>query len=111
MAYENVCYLIHCETPVNKAGAQHYIGFTNNLERRIRQHRGLERGGAGFLQQANVRGIPWRVIRVWRDASYDAEKRLKLMGGKNLCPVCYSKKQPSQGMRSSLKDSPLNAQP
>lgn len=82
--YENVCYLIHFDEPVS--GVQHYLGFATDLHKRIAQHRASE--GARLTARANARGISWRVVRVWRNADADAERALKAMVPKNLCPHC-----------------------
>jgi len=91
--YQNVCYLIHFDEPVNRAGVQHYIGFAKYLPDRIAQHRASK--GAELTRRANDMGISWRVVRVWASADADAEKALKKLGGINLCPVC-SKFYPRQ---------------
>jgi predicted GIY-YIG superfamily endonuclease len=84
--YENVCYLIHFERPINKSGTQHYIGFALHLNERIAKHRASK--GAQILRRANALGIRWEVVRVWRNGSREAELGLKQFGGKNLCPRC-----------------------
>lgn len=84
--YTNVCYLIHFDVPLHKGGNQHYIGFARYLPDRIAEHRAGT--GAQMTRAANMRGIGWRVVRVWRDGSREAEKGLKQFGGKNLCPHC-----------------------
>ncbi len=84
--YENVCYLIHFDEPVNRAGVQHYIGFAKSLPERVSQHRASK--GASITARANALGIGWQVVRVWRNASREAELGLKQFGGKNLCPYC-----------------------
>jgi predicted GIY-YIG superfamily endonuclease len=84
--YQNVCYLIHLERPINKSGTQHYIGFAVSLDDRIAKHRTSK--GARVLKRANALGIKWEVVRVWRDGSREAELGLKHFGGKNLCPKC-----------------------
>jgi len=84
--YQNVCYLIHFDKPVNGAGHQHYIGFTSYLPDRIASHRAST--SSGLTGRANRAGIPWRVVRVWRNADIASEKALKHLGGVNLCPIC-----------------------
>ncbi len=84
--YQNVCYLIHFDEPIGKSHAQHYLGYASDLRRRIAQHRASE--GSSLVRSANARGISWRVVRVWRDADLDAERALKSMIPKNLCPHC-----------------------
>lgn len=89
--YQNVCYLIHFDRPVGGSKAQHYLGFSTDLQRRIAQHRASE--GSAITARANALGIGWRVVRVWRDADLDAEQALKAMLPKNLCPYCNKRVQ------------------
>jgi predicted GIY-YIG superfamily endonuclease len=84
--YQNVCYLIHFDKPVNKAGVQHYLGFAKHLPDRIASHRAST--GSEMTRRANKAGISWSVVRVWSNADADAEKSLKKLGGINLCPIC-----------------------
>ena len=84
-------YLIHLNTklgnPDNVRGqAQHYIGYTTNLEQRIETHKSGD--GAAMLRAANDQGIEYQVVRTWKG---DQELERKLKGQKNaprLCPVC-----------------------
>ncbi len=96
--YRNVCYLIHFDEPVS--GVQHYLGFTTDLRRRISQHRSGE--GALLLNRANIKGVGWRVVRVWRDADLDAEAALKAMIPKNLCPHCNKRVARQKARADSL---------
>lgn len=52
-------YLIHCEKPINPdhlKQPRHYIGVTNNLTRRLKQHTiGRSAKGSAFLAAANER--------------------------------------------------------
>ncbi len=84
--YKNVCYLIHFDKPIGGSKAQHYIGFTTDLEKRVASHRATT--GSGLTGRANFLGISWKVVRVWRDADTNSEKALKRFGGVNLCPIC-----------------------
>jgi predicted GIY-YIG superfamily endonuclease len=81
-------YLIHLFEPV--AHAQHYIGSTINLERRLRQH-GYKRknGGSPLLKEANKRGVFWCVAETWK-ASRDFERYLKKQkNARRYCPLCH----------------------
>jgi predicted GIY-YIG superfamily endonuclease len=79
-------YLLHFEEPVYGT-SRHYIGFTNNLEQRIKQHR---YGHAARLTSlARKRGISWEVARVWEDGDKVFERQLKKKSSANkLCPIC-----------------------
>ena len=78
-------YLIHFEERYKHAG--HYLGYSADLEGRIRAHR-LSRG-ARLLQVVNEAGIGWEVARVWEDGGRDLEQALKaLHNAPRLCPIC-----------------------
>lgn len=83
-------YLIHLDKPI--CHAQHYIGFTCNLESRLAQHRSGH--GARLLAEANKLGIRYEVVRTWKGGQWVNGARLlerKLKNQKNaprLCPVC-----------------------
>lgn len=83
-------YLIHLDSPIEHA--QHYIGFTCNLEQRLAQHR--SGCGARLLAEANRRGIEYRIVRTWKGGQWVNDARAlerKLKKQKNaprLCPVC-----------------------
>lgn len=100
--YENVCYLIHFDEPVNGKG-QHYLGFTKDLQKRVEAHR--EGTSAQLTARAKRLGIDWRIVRVWRDADLYAEKKLKSIGASKLCPICNPKVSVSTG-RSQGRASP-----
>ena len=84
--YQDVCYLIHFEKPLDGSGVQHYLGFAPDLRQRIEKHRKSK--GARLTARANHLGIGWRVVRVWRGADWKSEKYLKGLGASNLCPHC-----------------------
>jgi predicted GIY-YIG superfamily endonuclease len=78
-------YLIHFEERYRHAG--HYLGYSSNLEERIRAHRAGR--GARLMEVVNEAGIPWWVVRVWRHGGYDLEQALKRWhNAPKLCPVC-----------------------
>ncbi len=82
------CYLIHLDDPLAN-GSQHYIGYARDrqhLEERIQKH--LAGIGARYLKVAHRQKVSYRVVRIWRSATSADEKRLKQLGGKNLCPHC-----------------------
>lgn len=98
-------YLLHYERPIGnpenkRAQAQHYIGSTPDLERRLRQHRS-GRSGAGIVAAFHQQGIKFRVARTWeREDGRDFERHLKThyKNARLLCPVCRAQKE-AQGER------------
>lgn len=72
--------------------ARHYLGWTNDLEERIREHR---RGkGSKFTQAACQRGLTIRVAEVWI-GTRQLEKQLKRRHNlKHFCPICQSDRKP-----------------
>lgn len=85
MAY---VYLLHFDAPISPTHtAQHYLGYTDCLQRRIDAHR---KGQAARLTQvAHERGITFQVARVWRNGTRSLERRLKnRKNHRRLCPIC-----------------------
>jgi predicted GIY-YIG superfamily endonuclease len=78
-------YLIHLEQPLHHA--QHYIGFTNNINRRLLQHwRGK---GSPLLRAARAAGIHFDIAFVWYGGTRLLERRLKnRKKARRLCPIC-----------------------
>lgn len=77
-------YLLHFERPVHHA--QHYLGWTENLDRRLSEHGTRE--GSPLVAAAAALGIPFELVRTW-DGDRHLERRLK--DGANaryLCPKC-----------------------
>lgn len=75
-------YLLHFKTPYKKAG--HYLGFTMNITRRLKEHRS-RRGGSALTKVAG----PFWLARVWADGDKILEKKMKnSYGFKFICPIC-----------------------
>ena len=77
-------YLIHLDRPL--AHARHYLGSTDDLERRTHEH---EQGNGSKMLAAVARaGITWQLARTWPgDRAW--ERRLKrYKKSKRLCPFC-----------------------
>jgi predicted GIY-YIG superfamily endonuclease len=80
-------YLIHFEYPFWHA--QHYLGYTANLSRRVEQHRNGT--GAKLLKAVTKRGISWDVVRTWPGGPA-LERALKnRKNSRELCPVCIQR--------------------
>ncbi len=95
-------YLLHFERPIGnpanpRGQAQHYLGFTDNLEQRIEQHR-KGWSGSAIVRAFHDQGIPFVVARTW-DAGRDQERYFKQHGkhASRLCPVCRAATPPENG--------------
>lgn len=82
-----VVYLIHFETPIHHA--RHYMGWTNDLDKRLEDHR-IGNGSASKLMAEVARlGINWSVVRTWPMTTRLDERRLKARHeGPKFCPIC-----------------------
>ena len=89
-------YLIHFTQPYRaKSGkkqktAQHYLGYTINIENRMALHRSGQ--GAKLLRVCKQEGITWEIARVWPGEGRETEKKFKRRGHfKTICPCCNQK--------------------
>ena len=78
-------YLLHFDRPYRHA--QHYVGWTGNLDLRIRQHRaGVH---SPLMWAVRDAGIGFRVARIWYGVTRRFERRMHQMRRlKWLCPLC-----------------------
>jgi predicted GIY-YIG superfamily endonuclease len=89
-------YLIHFETPLGdlsnpRGQAQHYLGYTDDLEARLERHR--EGNGSAIMAAVSEAGIGWRCVRTW-EGDRTLERRLKdRHNSPKLCPVCKMGRQ------------------
>jgi putative endonuclease len=85
-------YLLHYAEPIGdlnnpRGQAQHYLGFSDDLEQRLEAHR--HGNGAALPAAFAAQGIPFIVARVWTDGDRTLERRLKNWHKHSqLCPVC-----------------------
>lgn len=78
-------YLIHFETRFKHAG--HYLGFCDDLGRRIDQHRCGN--GARLMEVVSAAGIGWKVVRTWvGDRAFERSLKRRKNTPRRLCPVC-----------------------
>jgi predicted GIY-YIG superfamily endonuclease len=82
------CYLLHFAAPICPSHpCRHYLGWSDDLERRIAEHRAGQ--GARLTAVAKERGITFTVVRIWTGATRSDERRLKnRKSGPKLCPIC-----------------------
>lgn len=80
-------YLLHFSRPVCPTRpTRHYLGWTNDLDQRIREHR--QGKGARLTQVACERGITLTLAEVWQ-GDRKLERQLKrLKNSPRLCPIC-----------------------
>lgn len=84
------CYLLHFNDKFSHA--QHYVGWTSNLTRRINAHRKSQ--GSKLVAAVNAAGIDWIVARTWPNTTRHDERKLhNLHGAAPICPVCKLQKQ------------------
>lgn len=89
-------YLLHFDEPLDPSTpnrARHYIGYADNINHRVSQHR--KGRGSKFCAVAKERGIAFHLARTWPGEGRDFERQLK--GRKNAprdCPFCQLDKQP-----------------
>lgn len=80
-----VVYLLHFEKKYKHA--QHYIGYTDDLDKRIKKHR--KGDGARLVEVFAENGIDFVIARVWQDKDRNFERRLKNQkSARKLCPLC-----------------------
>lgn len=86
-----VVYLLHLDRRMGdlsnpRGQAQHYLGFSWNLDARLAMHR--EGRGAKMLAAARRQGIGWTLARTWLGGP-DLEKALKRQHAHHrFCPLC-----------------------
>jgi predicted GIY-YIG superfamily endonuclease len=79
------CYLLHFQRPIY--GAQHYLGWSVDIGRRVRLH--LRGRGARLVRQALKAGIDVQLVRVWPTVARKHEYVLKRRTPKRYCPRCH----------------------
>jgi predicted GIY-YIG superfamily endonuclease len=79
-----VIYLIHFDRRVAHAG--HYLGWTADLNKRLRDH---QRGYAGsrLMEVVKAEQIGWHVSRTWT-GTRNQERAWKVNGNAHRCPTC-----------------------
>ena len=86
-----VVYLLHFDRFIPGGRNRHYIGISNDLDRRIAQHKA---GNSGpIFAIARDWGIQFEVVRTWKfedvQEAHDMERWLKEMrNAPKYCPCC-----------------------
>jgi hypothetical protein len=87
MAHNGIVYLLHFERSYRHA--RHYIGFTQNLEQRLAEHRAGR--GSPLVAAAIADGIAFQLAAIWQGDRHD-ERRLHRQKNTRarLCPLCIA---------------------
>jgi hypothetical protein len=87
MALDGIVYLLHFDR--SHRHARHYIGFTQNLEQRLADHRAGR--GSPLIAAAIADGIDFQLAAIWTGDRHD-ERRLRLQNNTRarLCPLCIA---------------------
>lgn len=77
-------YLLHFDAPYKHA--RHYIGWGEDLERRLSEHAAGH--GARPTSVVLAAGIGWQLARTW-EGTRARERQIKNQGGAaGVCPLC-----------------------
>src|SRR5512146_797810 len=77
-------YLLHFTSKFHHA--QHYLGFTDDVQRRISEH---QRERVHLMGAVNAAKIPWLVAKIWPEGDRALERKLKhYRGSAQFCPIC-----------------------
>jgi hypothetical protein len=105
MGHNGIVYLLHFER--SHRHARHYIGFTQNLEQRLAEHR-AGRESPPLITEAIADGIDFQLAAIWDGDRHD-EPRLHRQKNTRarLCPICIT--DPRVGIKApvDLVDEPL----
>ena len=83
--HSGVVYLIHFDEKIADH-AQHYIGFTKNLDKRLLMHNAGR--GSALMAEVNRLGIGYTVVRTWYGDRYFERKLKRGHNHKRHCPIC-----------------------
>ena len=89
-------YLLHFDRSYRHA--RHYIGFTQNLEQRLAEHRAGR--GSPLIAAAIADGIDFQLAAIWQGDRH-AERRLHRQKNTRarLCPICIADKTATAGQQ------------
>ena len=99
-------YLIHFDHPLGnlanpRGQAWHYIGYTENLDARLEEHR--SGNGSAIMAAVGRAGITWHVVRTW-EGGRDVERALKAQkNAARLCPICRQGRQMTLALECKTK--------
>jgi predicted GIY-YIG superfamily endonuclease len=99
-----IVYLLHFEKKYKHA--QHYIGYTDNLEKRLKRHQAKQ--GSKFVAAMLNNGINFLLARTWEGVDYSFERKLKNRHKSSMfCPICKNEKE-LKNIAKKFNISPMN---
>lgn len=81
-----VSYLLHFDKKYKHA--QHYLGWTTDLEKRLREHRSGNHERCVLTATIHWHGIGWRLVRLWNGPLSFEKVLKKRKNNPQLCPIC-----------------------
>ena len=100
MVHNGIVYLLHFERSCRHA--RHYVGFTQNLERCLEEHRAGR--GSPLVAAAIADGIEFQLAAVWEGDRHD-ERRLHRQNARaSLCPLCVASESAAVEPTADLAD-------
>lgn len=81
-------YLLHFSKPFKHA--KHYLGFTFNLDKRLKDHGNGQ--GARLIEIILQNGLSFELVRTWEGDRNFERKLKKRKNSPALCPICRSLK-------------------
>ena len=81
-------YLLHFDEPL--CHAKHYIGYTDDLDKRMETHRAGR--GSKLVRAVMENDSDFVVARTWENGDRTFERHLKdQKNGPRFCPICQAK--------------------
>ena len=106
---DGVVYLLHFHERLGteRHYAQHYFGFTDDLDSRVEKHRAGQ--GARITEVLKERGIGFDVVAVW-PGNRQIENALKLHSATRTCPKCTPNPRIPRIIRKAIEAEQQQAQ-
>ncbi|ROL61145.1 GIY-YIG nuclease family protein [Bacteroidetes/Chlorobi group bacterium ChocPot_Mid] len=80
-------YILHFDKKFHHA--QHYVGCTEDLQRRLKEHLNCRQCGSKIVRAAIKKGIKIELAKVYPEGDRVLEKKIKSMKKTSLiCPIC-----------------------
>ena len=97
-----VVYLLHFQSKLHHA--QHYMGYTANLEQRVALHR-QGRSGVGLVRAFFEHKISFVVAHTWEgNRSLERHFKQHWHAGNRLCPLCNGGRERGLKAAERLKE-------